>query len=170
MKAKKDQYGDPTTHGTVYILALEDQCWYVGHSVRVQKRMYEHLNTSKWTKRTKWTELHKPVALQAMIPGTIYTEKEVTKDLICIYGLDKVRGAQPYNLIGEGRCTEMPDHDPIHFDQPFKEELRLNWREADYPPNMSRNIVPTSYGDFGRVVCPAGHSPTPSPLYVGGGI
>lgn len=136
---EKDQYGDPKTHGSVYILALEDDCWYVGHSLRIRKRMYAHFHENA---RTKWTALHPPVSLQTFIDGTLSTEREVTQDMIRLYGIDKVRGASPYHQVGTKEYTEVPNFKPVHFTQWFRREDRLNWREVHYPVDRSRNIKP----------------------------
>ena len=72
----------------VYVLELEDACWYVGYSSTLNKRLADHFKGQG----AKWTKLHKPVRLHEVVVGNKEKENEKTQELIQIYGQDKVRG------------------------------------------------------------------------------
>ena len=70
----------------VYVLRLEDDCYYVGITTNLNQRLAQH-----WTGcGAKWTRLHKPVeVLRVVYQGH---EQVVTNEMIAMYGREKVRG------------------------------------------------------------------------------
>ena len=75
----------------VYVLELEDQCWYVGVTYNLNLRLGQH-----WAgEGAKWTRLHKPVCLvETIYPADRNTENETTEKYFELYGRDKVRGGK----------------------------------------------------------------------------
>lgn len=74
----------------VYILKLEDDCWYIGITHDLNKRLGQH-----WSgEGAKWTKLHKPISVERVIfPADGDTiENDTTKEYMEKYGKDKVRG------------------------------------------------------------------------------
>ena len=73
----------------VYVLKLEDDCYYVGWTHNLNLRLSQH-----WTENgAKWTKLHKPLSVVEVIyPALPTTENEVTKRYMELYSVDKVRG------------------------------------------------------------------------------
>lgn len=72
----------------VYILKLEDDCYYVGYSENLNRRLSQHFNGDG----SKWTKLHKPVKLMGVMVGGKSEETIETLRLMVIYGKDFVRG------------------------------------------------------------------------------
>ena len=70
----------------VYVLELEDNCYYVGITMNLNQRLAQH-----WTDLgAKWTKLHKPVEVfRVVYQGN---EQDITNDMIALYGREKVRG------------------------------------------------------------------------------
>ena len=85
---------------SVYVLALEDGCYYVGKSKRVHPRIRAHFRG----KGSEWTKEHEPV--EVVLTEKVGTseeakkrEKELVDEYISEYGKEKVRGAG-YTLSG----------------------------------------------------------------------
>lgn len=72
----------------VYVLALDDDCWYVGLSQSVSDRIACHFNGSG----AQWTKLHRPKYIQSIIPGNKDSEKETTLQYMRTKGWQTVRG------------------------------------------------------------------------------
>lgn len=79
----------------LYVLALENGCFYVGLTSDLSRRMAQHFSGEG----SDWTQLHPPVRiLHTISTGTQdgreaeRLEDEVTISLILRHGLDKVRG------------------------------------------------------------------------------
>lgn len=79
----------------LYILELSNECYYVGLTSNIKKRMDEHVNG----KGAEWTRLNTPLRLIYSInTGTKYAceaekmENEATVLLMLKYGINKVRG------------------------------------------------------------------------------
>ena len=72
----------------IYVLELEDDCWYVGYSESVNKRLASHFsgNGSLWCKE------HKPISVYEIFPGTKEDENRKTLELMKVHGISKVRG------------------------------------------------------------------------------
>lgn len=76
-------------HPCVYVLQLEDDCWYVGMTYQLNFRMAQH-----WSGQGAiWTRLHKPIRIvDVLYPGGKQEENEKTLELRVKYGEDKVKG------------------------------------------------------------------------------
>jgi hypothetical protein len=73
----------------VYVLKLADECWYVGKTGDVQRRVQQH----RTGHGSVWTKLHRPVRLEIIYPNvSIFDEDKYTKQYMAQYGIDKVRG------------------------------------------------------------------------------
>ena len=83
----------------LYVLKLEDECWYVGTSQTPMKRALKHLNG----RGAAWTRKHKP--LEPLTDNIVITDigslslsnAELKEDLVTEemqekFGLNKVRG------------------------------------------------------------------------------
>src|SRR5680860_228913 len=124
----RQKYLDPREGGYVYILALQDGCWYVGHTLDLYDRMRDFFLNGR---QTSWTELHKPVRLQVYIPGSMKTKFEVTLDLIQLYGVENVRGS-PSALKKRQAPTVS------HFTSWFRQADSLDWQTIKYPEPFRR--------------------------------
>ena len=87
---------EPLNPTNVYILKLEDDCWYIGRTVDVQRRLEYHFKRNG----SAWTKLHKPLSVEATFTNVSrFDEDKYTKEYMLRYGIDKVRGgtyAQPF--------------------------------------------------------------------------
>jgi len=74
----------------VYVLELEDDCWYVGITHNLNMRYAQHLSGDG----AVWTKMHPPKRIHAVYTedASFKLENEVTRKLIDVYGVDKVRG------------------------------------------------------------------------------
>jgi hypothetical protein len=72
----------------VYILQLEDKCWYVGWTLYPQKRITQHFAKTG----AKWTKTHHPMAVFALFVGDKKLEKQITLEMMKLFGIDNVRG------------------------------------------------------------------------------
>ena len=84
----------------IYVLELEDECYYVGVTSDINHRYDSHASGGG----SKWTQLHKPLSKDKMIVLEIGLNKEnpynlvrvdestVTYHLMLKKGIDKVRG------------------------------------------------------------------------------
>jgi len=77
-------------HTNVYILKLEDECWYVGKTAGdIHKRTQYHRNGTG----SVWTKLHKPLHIhETFLNVSPFDEDKYTKEYMAKYGIDKVRG------------------------------------------------------------------------------
>ena len=80
--------------GFIYVLQLEDDCWYVGWSADLQTRIASHFLGSG----AKWTQLHKPLRIEEVRPGDKQLETLMTIALMCRYGWAKVSGGSYVNV------------------------------------------------------------------------
>lgn len=75
-----------TIYPVVYVLELEDDCWYVGITMNLNQRLAQH-----WTGNgAKWTKLHKPVKIFSVTYQG--HEQDITNEMIVQHGKEKVRG------------------------------------------------------------------------------
>lgn len=74
---------------TVYVLKLGNDCWYVGRTCDMTRRLKEH--TTK-TGKVRWVKAHGFIDHVFSMDGGKAEENEVTLDLMKIYGVAKVRG------------------------------------------------------------------------------
>lgn len=76
-------------HGVVYVLKLENNCYYIGFTKDFERRMIEH----KHGFGSVWTRKHKPIGVLEKHPErTLNFENILTEKYIEIYGYSKVRG------------------------------------------------------------------------------
>ena len=78
----------------VYILQLEDDCWYVGFTSNLNARLAEHFGYTGRYKSVRWVDLHKPINLHKVLIGNKDDEDRITLEYMEIYGKDKVRGGK----------------------------------------------------------------------------
>lgn len=79
----------------VYVLRLENDCWYVGISRDVEKRYKKHKkgNGSKWTKKHKPIEIVEKRLTEALVESEAsIVEDQVTIEYALKYCAEKVRG------------------------------------------------------------------------------
>lgn len=74
----------------VYVLELEDDCWYVGITHNLNLRYAQHVSGDG----ALWTKMHPPKRIHEVHveEATFKLENLVTRKFIDIYGEDKVRG------------------------------------------------------------------------------
>ena len=80
--------------GYVYVLQLADDCWYVGWSQDIQTRICAHFLHAG----SKWTMLHRPIAVHSIKPGCCLLETLTTLALMAQHGWEKVRGGSYCNV------------------------------------------------------------------------
>jgi len=86
-----DEFNPLVVHPVVYVLGLEDGCYYVGITFNFNHRMSQHFGGFG----SKWTTLHKPVKLETIIfPGSKARENEMTLQMMEKHGIEKVRGGK----------------------------------------------------------------------------
>ena len=78
------------TYPALYVLRLEDDCYYVGMSYNLNFRWGQHWGGSG----AKWTRLRKPLEVVKVIyPATEKgIENRITKEFMELYGSEKVKG------------------------------------------------------------------------------
>lgn len=82
--------------GGVYVLGLEGGNFYVGHTSNIDKRIAEHFGGLG----SEWTKLHHPISIiETRQGGDLTLEENMTIDLMCKYGWEKVRGG-PWVEVG----------------------------------------------------------------------
>ena len=73
----------------IYILKLQHDCWYVGRTADVQRRIECHFKRYG----SAWTKLHKPLSIEAtFVNVSPFDEDKFTKEYMFKYGIDRVRG------------------------------------------------------------------------------
>ena len=93
-----DEAGRP---GWVYVLRLEDRCWYVGWSADPETRIASHF----LGRGAHWTQTHPPIAVDSIQQGDENLENVMTVALMAKHGWRKVRG-------GKYREVNMPRAPP----------------------------------------------------------
>ena len=78
----------------IYVLKLEDDCWYIGYTSNLNSRLAEHFGFRGRYKTTVWCDLHKPIKLVDVRIGTTDDENSLTLEYIEKYGFGKVRGGK----------------------------------------------------------------------------
>ena len=76
--------------GWVYVLKLQDSCWYVGYSADPETRIASHF----LGRGARWTQLHPPLAVESLQPGDEKLENVVTIALMARHGFQLVRGGR----------------------------------------------------------------------------
>ena len=80
-----------TVYPIVYVLACEDDCYYVGSTMDFNKRWAEHVSG----RGSNFTKLHKPLrVVEIIIPegGCLKREAEVARQYIDKFGRESVAG------------------------------------------------------------------------------
>lgn len=74
----------------IYVLELEDDCFYVGITMNLNLRIAQHLSGTG----AQWTKMHKPVKIVEVFYDSCTRQKEdeITKRYVEIYGAECVRG------------------------------------------------------------------------------
>lgn len=74
----------------IYVLELEDDCFYVGITFNLNLRIAQHLSGTG----AGWTKMHRPVKIVEVFHDgcTRQMEDEITKRYVDIYGAENVRG------------------------------------------------------------------------------
>ena len=85
-----DESITPRDAGYVYVLKLQDDCWYVGYSADPECRIAAHF----LGRGARWTQVHAPMAVESLQPGTKKLEDVVTIALMVRHGFQRVRGGQ----------------------------------------------------------------------------
>jgi predicted GIY-YIG superfamily endonuclease len=81
-----------TNHGTVYVLQLEHNKYYVGHTKEKDlKRIVEHGNGRA---SAQWTRLYKPISILRTMPGSTMDEDRMALHAMEVYGWCNVRGGK----------------------------------------------------------------------------
>ena len=74
---------------SLYILQLQDDCYYIGKSDNVNDRIQQHIDGQG----SVWTKLHKVVKIENIINNIDnFDEDKYVKRYMQQYGIDKVRG------------------------------------------------------------------------------
>jgi predicted GIY-YIG superfamily endonuclease len=97
----------------IYVLALEDDCYYVGITHNLNLRYAQHLAGDG----AGWTTVHKPLRIVEVISedATLQKENEITVKYMEKYGEHKVRGGSyckvsrpdPKYLLSADDCKQM---------------------------------------------------------------
>jgi|TARA_R110000744_G_scaffold374103_2_gene486701 predicted GIY-YIG superfamily endonuclease len=90
--------------GTVYVLSLMDDCFYIGFTNNLHLRIKQHFSNQG----SIWTKMHKPISLIDIFPDkTLNYENYLTDKYILKYGYHKVKGGdhiyfkEKYNSTGK---------------------------------------------------------------------
>jgi predicted GIY-YIG superfamily endonuclease len=78
----------PPALSYVYVLRLQDECYYVGTSETLGKRLHDHF----CGQGSAWTQLHRPACVVEITEGGKAEEKVKTLEYMQKQGWEKVRG------------------------------------------------------------------------------
>lgn len=86
-------YDKSNYHRIVYVLELEDNCFYIGYTNHPKERLDKHFNGGS----AIWTKFHHPIMIVEMLEvhsllEGLKVENQVTNRYIKKYGVKKVRG------------------------------------------------------------------------------
>ncbi len=99
-------------NGYIYILSLENDCYYVGWSQDIQVRIAMHFMGGG----SKWTQLHKPIDIISVKEGNILLETLTTLILMIKFGFEKVRGGSYTNVeMKEPQCLRKARHYAAYY-------------------------------------------------------
>jgi hypothetical protein len=130
-----------------YVLKLKGEKWYVGKTVDPIARFRKHFRN----KGPLWTRINPPEAVQHICLGGLDTEREITLDLIQLYGLDSVRGGFPYHRsTANYHLDRVPQVPTKHIHRCFSAPCVLpenvgllpDWSVPDKPPYPETLSVP----------------------------
>lgn len=74
--------------GLVYVLQLENACWYVGWTANPKRRLREHFYKPSVT----WLQENRPIDVAHQFYGTLEDETSATLQMAHVYGISQVRG------------------------------------------------------------------------------
>ena len=99
--------------GYVYVLSLENDCYYIGWSQDIQKRICSHFMGAG----SKFTRLHKPIDIISIKQGNTLLETLTTLILMVKYGYEKVRGGSYTNvdMNKEPACLKKAKHYAAYY-------------------------------------------------------
>lgn len=91
------QYGLEYGKYYVYVLACDSRKFYVGQTLRIQERLYEHFVKDDEHPSSKWTNLYKPMSIIEIIKlnekdNPLFVEDMITMLYMAYYGIPNVRG------------------------------------------------------------------------------
>ena len=94
--------------GVVYTLELQDACWYVGWTKDPATRIASHFLGAG----SRWTLLHRPVAVTSVTIGDELMENLTTIALMCKHGWENVRGGNycAVNMLAPPACIRTAMH------------------------------------------------------------
>lgn len=77
----------------IYVLKLEDDCYYIGMTSDFNRRYTQHLNGIG----AKWTALHRPLGVHSLdiVPegyDARLMENKITKRMMILKGVERIRG------------------------------------------------------------------------------
>ena len=78
----------PRNTAYVYVLKLQDDCWYIGYSADPETRIACHF----LGRGARWTQIHAPIAVESLQPGSKKLEDVVTIAYMVRHGFQNVRG------------------------------------------------------------------------------
>ena len=79
----------PLNTTNIYVMKLQDDCWYVGKTEDIPKDIKRHFTQTK----IPWMLLHKPIFMESCYRNASpFDEDRYTKEYMLKYGVDKVRG------------------------------------------------------------------------------
>ena len=89
----------------VYVLKLNDGCYYVGLTHDLNRRLSQHFGGTG----ALWTRLHKPISLEKVYflnHGETDLENKITREYMNLYGEDKVKGGKYNDIKNVKLCRE----------------------------------------------------------------
>ncbi|KAJ3169209.1 Cullin-4A [Geranomyces variabilis] len=107
----------------IYVLGLENDCYYVGKSKTPKDRIQQHFSGNG----SAWTRLHRPVCVVETLAATTEdSENSLTQRYIRKFGIDRVRGGwfQKPNPSKEEVKMAVPTHAQIRSPKPLHAQIR----------------------------------------------
>lgn len=97
----REQYAYHGVMATLYVLCLEDACWYVGTTCDFPARVRSHQegNGAAWTRKHKVVRVHGQRSIRDAGPHIRFMEDMVVKKLMLVHGVQKVRGGTYSSVI-----------------------------------------------------------------------
>jgi predicted GIY-YIG superfamily endonuclease len=97
----KSRTHSPEVEEIIYVLALENDKYYVGKTCNLARRLDEHYNGDG----AAWTKLYKPMTcLATHVSTSKFDESVVTKEWMLTKGINNVRGG-PYTQVHLSKTT-----------------------------------------------------------------
>lgn len=117
----------------LYVIKLEEECYYVGFSENLHSRLDAHFNGEG----AKWTQLHKPikgVCLEYHTNFDKHSEYENILTLKCMkkYGIDNVRG-------GAWCQTQLYEPSRIKISRMINDDVCFNCKNRGYHTKYCNN-------------------------------